>query len=418
MKISPAFFRNEPIISLLDRAVKAIALPMSLHYLAYDGNELHIEGWGQCKVCTKTNKSSKGARACCESRTQAAALTLQQKTPITFVCHLGFTCVSIAALNESNYVITFGPYIPEEINQKISEDVFRRLRKFEDELEVDEAISFALEDVRTIPTGSVSASAEWLVEALHTKWDAYQKPSHLETPANTANNDTEYIPFKKQAASKNPDSGTWVAMAALGLLCGHSTIVTQSIANKLDELKVSTGTQEKSAQAFIIQTVSQIMEAVRQMGNPTDAAMKAYPEFTSDITTMNDSRQMLKYAMRLLRRMHNNGNKPIPAYLPLLIKLIHKNYKKNIELSAFSNEHKVAASSITRALKCRINITFSEYLGRVRIEEAQRLLRNTRLSAAAIGKRVGITDQSNFGKLFLRYTGMNPGAYRKRFQKS
>jgi len=105
------------------------------------------------------------------------------------------------------------------------------------------------------------------------------------------------------------------------------------------------------------------------------------------------------------------------ASLPILVQKLHKSYKDDFSLSGFAKEHHVAASTVTRALECRINATFSEYLGRIRIEKAQQLLRDTQLSATTIGKRVGITDQSNFGKLFRQYTGINPGAYRERFQR-
>jgi len=56
-------------------------------------------------------------------------------------------------------------------------------------------------------------------------------------------------------------------------------------------------------------------------------------------------------------------------------------------------------------------------LGRIRILHACRLLRTTSLPVTSIAGLVGIHDQANFSKLFLRYRGEPPGAYRARFRK-
>ena len=46
--------------------------------------------------------------------------------------------------------------------------------------------------------------------------------------------------------------------------------------------------------------------------------------------------------------------------------------------------------------------------------EAQRLLADTDLPVAAIGRRLGYDEATNFGKFFLRCTGTTPGEFRRR----
>ncbi|QUL57112.1 response regulator [Paenibacillus tritici] len=58
--------------------------------------------------------------------------------------------------------------------------------------------------------------------------------------------------------------------------------------------------------------------------------------------------------------------------------------------------------------------TFINYLNTFRIKEAQKLLRfHGRLSVNAIGKKVGFEDKHYFNKVFKKYTGITPGAYRE-----
>jgi len=206
-------------------------------------------------------------------------------------------------------------------------------------------------------------------------------------------------------------------MAALALLCGCTAVVRETLHNRIEETLAEKKASTDSVRAFLAQAASQILEQVRRMGGITDVCDACYPGFVTEIRELQEPDAMLAYAMHLLKKVQPNAVKPVPYYLPVLVERANKNYGKEFELSVFSKEHHLAASSITRALECRINATFSEYLGRIRIENAQRLLRNTQLSASAIGARVGVSDQSNFGKLFRRYAGMSPGVYRKKYQR-
>lgn len=56
-----------------------------------------------------------------------------------------------------------------------------------------------------------------------------------------------------------------------------------------------------------------------------------------------------------------------------------------------------------------------EYVQRLRIEVARKLLETTTESVEEITIRAGYEDISSFRKLFKRHTGLSPSAYRKRF---
>ena len=63
-------------------------------------------------------------------------------------------------------------------------------------------------------------------------------------------------------------------------------------------------------------------------------------------------------------------------------------------------------------------MSLMEYLTRVRIEEAKRLLHNPQYLIDEIAENIGYDDASYFTKVFKRYEGVTPTQYRKTLQKA
>ena len=69
-------------------------------------------------------------------------------------------------------------------------------------------------------------------------------------------------------------------------------------------------------------------------------------------------------------------------------------------------------ASLSRLFSQKTNNTFSETLTFLRIQEAKRLLRKTRMPVAEIAAQVGYADVKYFYKQFKRATGETPASYR------
>jgi len=69
--------------------------------------------------------------------------------------------------------------------------------------------------------------------------------------------------------------------------------------------------------------------------------------------------------------------------------------------------------AFSRAFKKEFGITFQEHLSRLRVDRAQRLLADPRLSVTAVAGAAGFGDLSHFSRTFRRYVGSSPSAYRK-----
>jgi AraC-like DNA-binding protein len=73
-----------------------------------------------------------------------------------------------------------------------------------------------------------------------------------------------------------------------------------------------------------------------------------------------------------------------------------------------------APRTLTRACLAATGRTAKQFLDARVILEAQRLLVHTDLAVAAIGRAVGFSEPTNFGKFFAREAGLTPGAFRAR----
>ena len=73
----------------------------------------------------------------------------------------------------------------------------------------------------------------------------------------------------------------------------------------------------------------------------------------------------------------------------------------------------MAPTYFSRIFKQGQGCTFIEYLTRIRLEEAKRLLRTTTLPVAAIGYAVGYQGANYLAEIFKASEGMTPGTYRR-----
>lgn len=91
---------------------------------------------------------------------------------------------------------------------------------------------------------------------------------------------------------------------------------------------------------------------------------------------------------------------------------VAKHFSENITLSSVADELHVNPSYLSMLFRQVTGITFKEYINRIRVEEAERLLSNTDYPIIEIAVACGYSDQSYFTKVFKKYTGLTPRQYR------
>lgn len=104
-----------------------------------------------------------------------------------------------------------------------------------------------------------------------------------------------------------------------------------------------------------------------------------------------------------------------PDGLPVrAARFIRKQYYNPIDLTAVADHLHVNPSYLSHIFKREMGIGLTRYITRIRIEQAQQLLKETDWKIARVAQSVGLNDPRYFNTLFKRYTGVTPAAYRDR----
>lgn len=91
----------------------------------------------------------------------------------------------------------------------------------------------------------------------------------------------------------------------------------------------------------------------------------------------------------------------------------------SLSLQQASEELEINPAYLSREFsKYFDNLSFGDYMRKMRIQKAIELMDNTDYSLTEIAYLTGFSDQSHFNRIFKKQTGQNPSSYKKSSQKS
>jgi AraC-like DNA-binding protein len=113
-------------------------------------------------------------------------------------------------------------------------------------------------------------------------------------------------------------------------------------------------------------------------------------------------------------------SKEAPAWARELKEIIQDQIDTNLTLSLkeLSQSLNVHPSYLSREFsKYFDNLSFGDYIRKLRIEKSIELLKDPKYSLAEIAYLTGFSDQSHFNRIFKSQTGKNPSVFRKNIRQ-
>jgi len=126
---------------------------------------------------------------------------------------------------------------------------------------------------------------------------------------------------------------------------------------------------------------------------------------------------IVKVLDRFTESVYENRNIKNVDIIRKTREFIRANYKKKIKLIDISKAIYLSPYYLSHIFKKETGSTLLEYLTKVRIEEAKRLLESTPWNTTRISFEVGCSDQSYFCKVFKKNEGISPYDYKRRMKR-
>ena len=99
-----------------------------------------------------------------------------------------------------------------------------------------------------------------------------------------------------------------------------------------------------------------------------------------------------------------------PSSIHRALKFVEQNFSDKISLNYVSENVFLNKSYLSRAFKQEIGLSITEEINRLRIEKAQKLLKQN-MRICDVAEQVGFSDPSYFTRVFKKVVGVNPSEY-------
>lgn len=135
------------------------------------------------------------------------------------------------------------------------------------------------------------------------------------------------------------------------------------------------------------------------------------------IGALADAGDLRGWGLQLLRdiagleRQHVNFDQVV---IHRVQQYIRENYSREISLGALANMVHLNQTYLSRLFKQKTGLSFTDFLTRVRLQEAKRLLLKTDRSIDEIAVATGFKNNSYFTSVFKKREGIRPSEFRSR----
>jgi AraC-like DNA-binding protein len=102
-----------------------------------------------------------------------------------------------------------------------------------------------------------------------------------------------------------------------------------------------------------------------------------------------------------------------PSPMATALEFVREHQSERLRLSKVAQQARLSSFYFCKLFHKTMGMTFSDYVGRQRVERAKDLLLSRRARVADVASNAGFGSVAHFNRAFKRYAGMTPTAYRR-----
>jgi AraC family transcriptional regulator len=143
-------------------------------------------------------------------------------------------------------------------------------------------------------------------------------------------------------------------------------------------------------------------------------AMRLYREYSLGgfASPLAIEGMMLEIAAGLLRKEDRNSHLRGAIWLSRACDILHARFHEPLGLSSLASRVGVHPVHLAREFRRHYGCTVGQYVRRLRVDSASRMLVESESSLVAIALEVGFANQAHFCRIFKLLTGISPARYR------
>lgn len=121
-----------------------------------------------------------------------------------------------------------------------------------------------------------------------------------------------------------------------------------------------------------------------------------------------------RWFYEILSLLHGAGQESACPVVGQMQAYIAAHYMERLRVSDLAKRFSYSQDHVIRLFRAHLGITPHDYIGRVRLAQAQQMLTTTNRSVQTIAAQTGFSDPTVLFRAFVRETGLSPTAWRER----
>jgi len=390
-----------------------------------------------CDLCGLIQGSSEGKNRCVKSFRDGANKSCEYGFPYIYRCHTGIIEWAAPFIYEGRWL---GSFISGGILMRKPDRFFlKEIKKADSDLQIDELqLEDTLKRVKIISEKKVKAAADILdiMANYLAKMELIDAKLHQEKYILQAEISEEIQNVKRQELEMlekdEKSENSFISLCSLYPLETERELLRRvRLGDKIGAKKVlneilgkilfKNAGQTELIRARLLELAVVLSRAAVEGTADLEMILGLNLEHIKELGKIKSIEELCIWIVKVLDRftesVYKNRNVKNIEVIRKTREIIRTNYKKKLKLTDISKSVSLSPYYLSHIFKNETGITLMEYLAKVRIEEAKRLLENTSHNTTQISFDVGYSDQSYFCKIFKKIEGVSPLEYKKRMKR-
>lgn len=380
-----------------------------------------------CTLCRAVRNTEVGSQRCIESNAKAGMQAAQLGEPYIYRCHAGLIEWSAPVLFDNRYLgsVICGPVLMWEPDDLAINEIRSKVQDLG--IDTDE-ITRSVNDVRIMTGPGVQAAAELLFVIANQMAQSGMMTlmQRRELNAQQAKLAEEIYARKKaeevlkdvEARAVKPVYPIEKEQELLDKVKLGDRLGAKEILNELlGSIFFRTGCSTEVIKARILELMVVLSRAAVEAGASMEKLLGLNYGYVEELSTIYKFEELCAWIVKVLDTFLDvaaeNKDMRNAKVIQDAVEYIATNYNKELTLEEVAQASYLSPYYLSHLFRSELNCTFVEYVTKVRIENAKRLMRGTNLSLSEICEEVGYKDSSYFSKVFRKAEGIVPSRYRQ-----